>query len=608
MNNFKFDFDLTIKKENVLKAVECFPESPVYDHVSHELDRLLPIAERFLQPEGYVCLRNDRVYCLITVGQAVSDYSKQLFDKGEGLGGLIVNAIADEYVFALDKAIGGYIKKECAAIGKGVLKRLEAPADIPLEAQQEIIEAVGAENISLTEGFMFEPVKTSGYILVLTDDSEIFNAQHDCSKCKSKNCPRRSAPFKGEFAVVSEYDYHSEVHSEIHSEASGSVICIDIGTTTLAFQLLKNGKIAAEHREINTQRRFGLDVLSRIEASNRGRKKELQQIIRYHLINGINKLTQSAEKVDKIVIAANTTMVYLLMGYSCEELGAYPFTATHLETRKSSFSGLLNSDNEKAENAEITIIGGLSAFVGGDITSGLYMCDFDLSDKVNLFIDLGTNGEMAIGNKDKIIVTSTAAGPAFEGGKISCGIGSVDGAICGADLKSGALKTINDKPPVGICGTGIIEVVSELLDNGFIDETGLLAPKYFKDGYPITEKIRFTQGDIREVQMAKSAIRAGLETLMLRYGVTAADIGTMYLAGGFGYGLKIEKACKIGLIPPELKKKIKLLGNSSLGGAVKYAAEADGDERIEQMREISTEIPLGNDEKFNDLYLKYMNF
>ena len=146
------------------------------------------------------------------------------------------------------------------------------------------------------------------------------------------------------------------------------------------------------------------------------------------------------------------------------------------------------------------------------------MSDFDKSDKVNMFIDLGTNGEMALGNKDKMIVTSTAAGPAFEGGRISCGIGSVDGAVCGVDLKTGTLKTIADKPPVGLCGTGIIELVSELLDEKIIDKTGLLNDDYFINGYKVAEDVVFTQNDIRQVQMAKSAVRAGIDVLAKSWG------------------------------------------------------------------------------------------
>lgn len=413
---------------------------------------------------------------------------------------------------------------------------------------------------------MNDLIKATGLDIETNNDSCVFNAQHDCAKCKSANCPRRSAPFAGE--VLSDYAYQASGNGE-------TVICIDIGTTTLAFELIENGTVTASHTELNAQRRFGADVLSRIDAANRGNGGELQQIIRNQLLNGVKKLAQT-KQIDKIIIAANTTMVYLLMGYPCAELGVYPFAASHLETLETTFKEVVPNS---LIDAKTVIIGGLSAFVGGDIASGLYMCDFDLSEKVNLFVDLGTNGEMAIGNKDKIIVTSTAAGPAFEGGRIG----------------------------LGLCGSDVIKAVSELLENGIIDKTGLLRDEYFKNGYPVTDKASITQNDIREVQTAKSAIRSGIESLIQRSGIKTADIDTLFLAGGFGHGLDIKKACNIGLIPSELADKVKIIGNSSLGGAVRYAYESGAD-RLVRMREIAEEIQLGNDEMFNRIYIENMNF
>ena len=245
----------------------------------------------------------------------------------------------------------------------------------------------------------------------------------------------------------------------------------------------------------------------------------------------------------------------------------------------------------------------------GNVEQATYREFYDkISQTANMFIDLGTNGEMALGNKDKMIVTSTAAGPAFEGGRISCGIGSVDGAVCGVNLKTGTLKTIADKPPVGLCGTGIIELVSELLDEKIIDKTGLLNDDYFINGYKIAEDVVFTQNDIRQVQMAKSAVRAGIDVLAKSWGTELSQIDTVYLAGGFGYGLSIEKACNIGILPREFLGKTKVIGNSSLGGCIKYAERQDGDERIGRIKEISSEISLGNSEDFEKLYIEYMNF
>jgi uncharacterized 2Fe-2S/4Fe-4S cluster protein (DUF4445 family) len=316
-------------------------------------------------------------------------------------------------------------------------------------------------------------------------------------------------------------------------------------------------------------------------------------------------VTKEFGDAKKVIIAANTTMVHLLMEYSCAALGEYPFKTEHLGTIKTTFDNVTKS---KCKSIDTVIYGGISAFVGGDIVSGLYMCDFDRADKINMFIDLGTNGEMAIGNKEKIIVTSAAAGPAFEGGKISCGTGSVDGAICGIDLKTGTVKTIGKKTPVGLCGTGIIELTAELAREKIIDETGLLSDEYFDGGYKVTDNIVFTQQDIRQVQMAKSAVRAGVEVLAKEYGASLSDIDTVYLAGGFGFGLSVEKAAVMGILPREFVGKTETLGNSSLGGCVKYCSADDADDRIEHIKSISDELSLGNADGFEEMYLKYMNF
>ena len=593
------DFEIKINKGNVMKTLGCIEGSSVYDTVSGYFDDIEKILPDLVSPIAAVCIEDMTAYCLLTVGCKISDYSKSLFDSGEGMKGILVDAMADEYLFAMDNAVADKIKLEGAIDGFGVRTRLDAPKDFPLSMQQVILEKTAVENVSVTSTFMFEPVKTFGYMLELTKDEAVFNAQHDCSKCSNFDCPRRSTIKGGKFEVLSGYEYKPEM------KKGDSAVCIDIGTTTVAFELVTHQGTLKTYKTINPQRRFGLDVLSRIEASNRGRNDELASVIRYTLINGYSEVTKEFGDTKKIVIAGNTTMVHLLMNYSCKPLGEYPFKSEHLNTIKTTFDKVTDS---RISPVETVICGGISAFVGGDIVSGLYMCDFDKSDKVNMFIDLGTNGEMAIGDTKKILVTSTAAGPAFEGGRISCGVGSVDGAVCGVDLKTGTLKTIGDKPPVGLCGTGIIELVSELLDKGIIDNTGLLNDDYFVSGYKVTEDVIFTQNDIRQVQMAKAAVRAGIESLMKNYGAGFDDIDTVYLAGGFGYGLSIEKACNMGILPREFIGKTKVIGNSSLGGCAKYCSCTDGDERIERIKGISSEISLGNSEEFNRLYIEYMNF
>lgn len=591
------NFDIQLNKDSVLSALGCFSGSGIYDTVSIYFDELLERVMSVLSPCAVIKFEDMRVYCAMTLGDGISEYSKSLFDAGEGMKGMLCDAMADEYLFAMDGAAADIVKKECALLGRGVKKRLEAPVDLPLAEQKIILEKTDIDGVGVTSGFMLEPVKSMCYILELTGDERIFNAQHDCSKCNNTDCPRRSTA-EGSFKILSSYDYSPSV--------CGSAVCIDIGTTTVAFEYIRGEKTERTYKIINPQRRFGLDVLSRIEASNRGRSGELASLIWFALINGYREVTKGFGDADIIVIAGNTTMVHLLTDQSCETLGKYPFKSDMLNTLHTTFDELTKGGS--VPNIKTIVFGGISAFVGGDIVSGMYMCDFDRSDKVNIFIDLGTNGEIAIGGAKKVLVTSTAAGPAFEGGRISCGTGSVEGAVCGVDIKDNTIRTIGNKPPIGLCGTGIIELVSELLDAGIIDTSGLLCEDFFTNGYRVAQDIVFTQEDIRQVQMAKAAVRAGIEVLAREYGINLCDIDTVYLAGGFGYGLSAEKACNIGILPEEFLGKIKIIGNSALGGCAKYCSLTDGDERTEHIKSISEEISLGNACGFEELYIKYMNF
>lgn len=407
---------------------------------------------------------------------------------------------------------------------------------------------------------------------------------------------------------------------------SGVGIAIDIGTTTLAAQMIRlsDGQVVSMASAMNQQRIFGADVISRIETSVNGKGKELQNVIRKNLQKLIDSLIRQshvpAQQVKRIIIGGNTTMGHLLMGYSCETLGVYPFTPVNVSTIRGRFSEVIGleywSTAADIPECDVWLIPGISTYVGGDIVSGLYACGFEERDDVNLLIDLGTNGEMAIGNRDRLLVTSAAAGPAFEGGNISCGTGSIPGAVChvkiGAD-KRAAAETIQNQPPVGICGTGVIEITAELLKAGLIEKTGLLDRAYFEEGYPVAispegEEIWFTQKDVREIQLAKSAVRAGVEILVKRYGVTYEDVGTVYLAGGMGFQLDCDAAAVIGLIPEELKEKVRTIGNSSLAGAVRALRDDSWQNVVERLAASAKEVHLANDPDFNEFYMRYMMF
>ncbi len=419
-------------------------------------------------------------------------------------------------------------------------------------------------------------------------------------------------------------------------------IAIDVGTTTIAAALVScvDNTVCKTVAEVNHQRAYGADVISRIQAANEGKLGKLSDCIRKDLYGIMQKLLEESGKdfsrIRRISVAGNTTMQHLLMGYPCETLGMYPFEPVNISLTHAAFSELFadaakdfQTDMDSGTGSEevlghsetgkgdidVVLLPGISTYVGADIAAGLLACGFDRAEEINVLIDLGTNGEMAIGNRDKILVTSTAAGPAFEGGNISCGMGSVRGAICEVEINGTDVRctTIGGKAPMGLCGTGVIETVSELLKEEWIDETGMLDEDFFDNGFvlartPKGEDIVFTQKDVREIQLAKSAVRAGLETLLLRYGVTYDEIGTLYLAGGFGFRMNLAKAAAIGLLPEVLLDKTVAVGNSSLEGAVEFLADDLSAARMKRLIQIAEEVPLASDKDFNRLYTDYMFF
>lgn len=411
-----------------------------------------------------------------------------------------------------------------------------------------------------------------------------------------------------------------------NGEAAGYGIAIDIGTTTLAFALteLENGKTADTYTAVNSQRAFGADVLTRMQAANAGKGALLSRAVRRDILTGVLTLLErnciEPQELRHIVIAANTVMLHLLRGYSCKELSRYPFTPVTLETEELTLSELY-ADIPKAglsplasEQIRLTLLPGISAFVGADITAGLYACNILKADTAALFLDLGTNGEMALKKDGLLYTASAAAGPAFEAGNIKWGMPGIAGAISQVTIQNSrpAVKTIAGCPPKGICGTGVLEAVAELYRAGLLDTGGKLKAPYFPDGFPLAKTVRnediiLTQQDIREIQMAKAAIRAGIEILMQHAGIQWGEIGQVFLAGGFGYFLDIQKAAAIGLLPKELLIRTKSVGNTSLAGAQR-CLQGQAYAELERIKKSAREVSLAQDSRFQELYLTHMAF
>lgn len=397
-------------------------------------------------------------------------------------------------------------------------------------------------------------------------------------------------------------------------------LAVDIGTTTLAAALVDctDGKILATATAVNSQHSFGADVVSRIGAACHGKGKALQKAVRRDLTRLMKQLLKdhpgTAARCRQMAIAANTTMLHLLMGWPCDGLGDWPFHPVSLGGKTYRAQEVLGPQSPLAD-ATVTLLPGMSTYVGADITAGIWQCGLVSSDDVSLFVDLGTNGEMVLGNKDQRFIASAPAGPALEGGKLTWGTGSVPGAICGVRIERGRAKvrTIDHTVPVGICGTGILEAMAGLVREGLVDETGKLVEPYFHKGFPLAstldyQRITLSQQDIREIQMAKSAIRAGIESLIERSGISRQRVHQVFLAGGFGYYLDPQKAAVIGLLPADLAERTTAVGNTSLKGAIGLLTGAVTLEELQAIAAGVEEIVLGNDEAFQRLYIDYLNF
>lgn len=345
----------------------------------------------------------------------------------------------------------------------------------------------------------------------------------------------------------------------------------DIGTTTIAMLLYAaDGTVCDRYVAVNPQTRYGADVVSRIQAAeDKTVAEELQRLVIQVLESGMQRFYSRLAPGEKLllVLAANTTETYLLMGWDTSELGCAPFRVSH---------------RESVRTTETFVFPALSAFVGGDITADIYACGMAEKPEITLLIDLGTNGEIVLGNCERRIACSTAAGPAFEGG--------VNRGIWGADM---------------------VSLLATLRREEILDEDGLLGEPYFEQGIRIGN-VRVTQEAVRAVQLAKAAIAAGITVLLGKYGIGEAQIERVILSGGFGYYLKPEDAAEIGLLPACLAKKAVAGGNLVLAGARRAGGEllaGEGSRTELKLREIQSGtglINLAGEPEFAGLYIEGM--
>lgn len=389
-------------------------------------------------------------------------------------------------------------------------------------------------------------------------------------------------------------------------------LAIDLGTTTVVVELvdLNTGKRIDTFTAANSQMKYGPDVISRISYAYSDPKNLVK--LRDSILITISQMIEQILKrnhiessyVYEIVVASNTTMNHLLLGIPVKSLAVAPFHP--LFTRLSGLS-MENLGFKINRNGKVYIVPNIKSFVGGDISAGLMASNLANRKGNYLFLDIGTNGEILLKKENKVVVTSTAAGPAFEGMNISCGTLASPGAIYKAKYKNQLdFSTIGNKPATGICGTGLIDLMAIFLEQNKIFPQGKINDE--NKEIPITKNIYINQKDVREMQLAVAAIKTGIKMILKEYRLKKEELDGIFIAGAFGNYLNIQNSIKIGLLPEINKEKIKFIGNSSLAGAKALLLSIPAREEIDSLVKKIQYLSLARNPLFQKYFIESLEF
>lgn len=390
----------------------------------------------------------------------------------------------------------------------------------------------------------------------------------------------------------------------------GYLLAFDIGTTSVVCFLLdgRTGEELAKSSMLNPQTAFGADVISRIQAALRGALEQESKVIREGMTALIRTVCAegkiSPEEIGMVSVVGNPAMQQLFLGISPENLAGVPFAPVLTEARVIPCGDMLPI----CANADLLIIPDISGYIGGDTMGCVLSTGIYKKEEVTLLVDIGTNGEMVLGNKDRMIACSTAAGPALEGANIRFGMRGTEGAIDHVWLKDGEIKcsVIGGGEAMGICGSGLIDAIAVGLDLGLLNKRGRIENK--DHIFPLTENMYLTQDDIRQVQLAKGAIHAGIVLMARQLGLEVKAIQKVQLAGAFGNYLNPESACRIGLLPEELRDRIEAVGNAAGSGAKMLACDKDLLPLTQSLVEKIEFLELASLPAFSRTFAKSMNF
>ncbi|MEQ8155122.1 MAG: ASKHA domain-containing protein [Clostridiaceae bacterium] len=408
-------------------------------------------------------------------------------------------------------------------------------------------------------------------------------------------------------------------------------IVVDIGTTTLVTSLIdiSSGKELAHISSLNPQSLYAQDVLSRIKFAS---QEEGLQVMYKEIIKEINTMIyEAAEKASvnkdniyEIIFSGNTTMLHLAVNVNPHSLGKYPYIP---EIEGGIYIDAADHNLNISKYGVVYLPPIISAYVGADITSGILSSQLHKQQGKTLFVDIGTNGEMAISLDGKLSSTSTAAGPAFEGMNISCGMRAGKGAIEFFNIEedgSITIKTIEDAESTGICGSGLLDIAGELVKHGVINSSGKfvnaekaeiadglkerLEKKDGKTVFRITENVYLSQKDVRQVQLAKGAVRAGIEFLLKSKEIQASEVDKVLIAGSFGYHLRAKSLINIGLLPEEFEGRIEFVGNTSKTGGQAFLLNKLYRDEIKNLVKDIEVVELANCKDFDKVFVNCLGF
>lgn len=476
-------------------------------------------------------------------------------------------------------------------------------------------------------------VKAAGEISPPDDIEErlLLSGEGHRLSCRTKVLGTCSIFLEGEKSVAAICAGLRENMMLPHLQRQGIGAAVDIGTTTVVLYLvdLETGEIINIQSGMNAQRVFGADVISHVEYTlihddglNQLSEKIREQIDEY-LSAACRETGHETRELHEIAIAGNTIMAHIFAGFSPETIAVAPFTPVSLfgEYVTAGSTGLPGKSD-----TPVYIAPCVAGYVGGDITAGMLASGAYEAEKVCLYLDIGTNGEIALGNKEGFLCCATAAGPAFEGAEIACGMPGVTGAISNVWFSEGLVRyqAIGEGVPSGICGSGLVDALAMFLDLGVVDETGRLlkaeeAPVCIKSYlgernnrtvFYIDEArtIFISEEDIRKLQLAKAAVAAGIRTLLEEAGLNGTDVDTVYLAGGFGNYMDKKNAAAIGLIPKSFVPKLVSAGNGAGMGAVAKLLYGEAQEKLREIQQKCKYLELSSNTKFNGHFIDCMTF